>query len=145
MATPSMIRGLVAGPVGTDIPDKLLFGCSAPMQQVRARLDRAAETGVPILIVGESGTGKEVIAGYIHSRSLCSAGPFVRINCPVIPGALLESELFGYEKGAFTGAAIAKAGLVESASGGTLFLDSIAELELSLQSKFLQFLQDGHF
>jgi two-component system response regulator AtoC len=115
------------------------------MQRVRARLDQVAKTVVPLLIVGESGTGKEVIAHYVHSHSPRRTGPFVRINCPGIPGALLESELFGYEKGAFTGAAISKIGLVQFASGGTLFLDSIAELEFSLQAKFLEFLQDYRF
>ncbi len=130
---------------GREIPDAILFGRSLPMHQVRARLDRVTPTAIPVLIVGESGTGKEVIARYIHARSLCSAGPFVRINCPGIPGALLESELFGFEKGSFTGATITKIGLVEAASGATLFLDNIAELELVLQSKLLQFLQDGRF
>ena len=130
---------------GTGIPEQILFGRCAVMQAVRAKLERVAQTNVPVLIVGESGTGKEVIARYIHSRSLWLSGPFVSINCPGIPGALLESELFGYEKGAFTGASVAKMGLVESASDGTLFLDGIGELEFSLQSKFLQFLQDGQF
>jgi two-component system response regulator AtoC len=130
---------------GTGIPEQILFGRCEAMQAVRAKLERVAQTNVPVLIVGESGTGKEVIARYIHCRSLWRSGPFVRINCPGIPGSLLESELFGYEKGAFTGASVAKAGLVESASDGTLFLDGIGELEFSLQSKLLQFLQDGQF
>jgi two-component system response regulator AtoC len=130
---------------GTAIPEQLLFGRCEVMQAVRAKLEKVAQTNVPVLVVGESGTGKEVIARHIHSRSLWRDGPFVPINCPGIPGTLLESELFGYEKGAFTGASAAKMGLVESASDGTLFLDGIGELELSLQSKLLQFLQDGQF
>ena len=130
---------------GPGIPEQILFGRCEVMQAVRARLERVAQTKVPVLIIGESGTGKEVIARYLHSRSRVRGGPFVRINCPGIPGTLLESELFGYEKGAFTGASVAKMGLVESASDGTLFLDGIGELEFSLQSKFLQFLQDGQF
>jgi two-component system response regulator AtoC len=115
------------------------------MQAVRKRIERVAQTNVPVLIVGESGTGKEVIARHIHVLSQSHNGPFLRINCPAIPGGLIESELFGYDQGAFTGASSSRAGLVECASGGTLFLDSIDELDLSLQSKLLQFLQDGEF
>jgi two-component system, NtrC family, response regulator AtoC len=128
-----------------DIPEQILFGRSAAMGEVRARVQKVASTKVPVLIVGESGTGKELIARYIHSRSDCSDGPFVRINCHGIPGALLESELFGHEKDLFTGETVAKAGLVESASGGTLFINGIGEMEFSLQSKLLQFLQDREF
>ena len=134
-----------AGSEGPRIPEQILFGRCEVMQAVRAKLEKVAQTNVPILIIGESGTGKEVIARHIHSRSLWRSGPFVPINCPGIPGTLMESELFGYEKVAFTGASVAKIGLVESASDGTLFLDGIGELEFSLQSKFLQFLQDGQF
>jgi two-component system response regulator AtoC len=127
-----------------DIPEQILFGRSAAMGEVRARVQKVASTKVPVLIVGESGTGKELIARYIHSRSDCSDGPFVRINCLGIRGAVLESELFGYEKDLFTGETVAKVGLVvESASGGTLFIDGIGETEVSLQSKLLQLLQDG--
>lgn len=141
-------REKTAAPPGgmeTGIPPRILFGGSEAMQAVRKKIERVAHTSVPVLIVGESGTGKEVIARHIHSRSQSRTGPFVRINCPAIPGSLLESELFGHEQGAFTGASASRAGLVESASGGTLFLDSIDELDLSLQSKLLQFLQDGEF
>jgi two-component system, NtrC family, response regulator AtoC len=127
------------------IPESLIFGRSETMHSIRERLGKVARTNIPVLIVGECGTGKEVLAHYVHARSPVAAGPFVRINCPGLPGALLESELFGYEEGAFTGATTAKAGLVEAASGGTLFLDGIGELELSLQSKLLQFLQDRQF
>ncbi len=127
------------------IPERILFGRGEAMQAVRNKLEKVACTNVPVLIVGESGTGKEVIARHIHAYSPWHDGPFVRINCPAIPGTLLESEMFGYEKGAFTGASTSKAGLVDSASGGTLFLDGIGELEFSLQSKLLQLLQDGQF
>jgi two-component system, NtrC family, response regulator AtoC len=144
--TAATARAQIAdSPIVAGVPEHILFGHGAPMRAVRATVDKVASTNVPVLIVGESGTGKEVVARFIHSRSLLSAGPFVRINCPGIPGSLLESELFGYEKGAFTGATISKAGLVEAATEGTLFLDGIGELELSLQSKFLQFLQDSQF
>jgi two-component system response regulator AtoC len=96
-------------------------------------------------LLGESGTGKEVLARFIHSRSPWTNGPFIKVNCPAIPGTLLESELFGYAKGAFTGANNAKPGRMELAQGGSLFLDEIAELDASLQAKLLHVLQDGHF
>jgi two-component system, NtrC family, response regulator AtoC len=115
------------------------------MQAVRARVERAAGLNVPILILGESGTGKEVLAHFIHSHSPWRNGPFIKVNCPAIPGTLLESELFGYAKGAFTGANNPKPGRMELAQGGSLFLDEIAELDASLQAKLLHVLQDGHF
>ena len=126
-------------------PDHIYFGPSQAMQSVRQRVERAAALNVPILILGESGTGKEVLARFIHNRSPWAGGPFVKVNCPAIPGTLLESELFGFEKGAFTGATAAKPGRIEMAEGGTLFLDEIAELDASLQAKLLHVLQDGHF
>jgi two-component system, NtrC family, response regulator AtoC len=126
-------------------PDHIYFGPSETMQSVRQRVERAAALNVPILILGESGTGKEVLARFVHNRSPWSSGPFVKVNCPAIPGTLLESELFGFEKGAFTGAHAAKPGRIEMAEGGTLFLDEIAELDASLQAKLLHVLQDGHF
>lgn len=131
--------------VDTSVPGNILFGSTAAMREVRGKLDILSQTGVPVLITGESGTGKELIARYVHSKSNRHGGAFVRINCPAIPGSLVESELFGYEQGAFTGAAASKAGLVETAAGGTLFFDGIGELEISLQSKLLQLLQDGEF
>jgi len=115
------------------------------MQAVRQRVERAAGLNVPILVLGESGTGKEVLARFIHERSPWNQGPFVKVNCPAIPGTLIESELFGFQKGAFTGAHAAKPGRIEMAQGGTLFLDEIAELDSSLQAKLLHVLQDGHF
>ena len=126
-------------------PDDIYFGPSAAMQSVRQRVDRAAALNVPILILGESGTGKEVLAHFVHNHSPWSNGPFVKVNCPAIPGALLESELFGFEKGAFTGATAAKPGRMELAQGGSLFMDEIAELDAGLQAKLLHVLQDGHF
>ncbi|MGH9692031.1 MAG: sigma-54 interaction domain-containing protein [Candidatus Acidiferrales bacterium] len=126
-------------------PDHIYFGPSTAMQAVRQRVERAASLNVPVLILGESGTGKEVLAHFVHNRSPWSEGPFVKVNCPAIPGTLLESELFGFEKGAFTGAHAAKPGRMELAHGGTLFMDEIAELDASLQAKLLHVLQDGHF
>jgi len=108
-------------------------------------MDKVAAANVPVLIQGESGTGKDIIARMIHVRSPWKIGPYVKVNCPAIPGTLLESELFGYEKGAFTGAYGSKPGRVELAHRGTLFLDEISELDLALQSKLLQLLQDGQF
>jgi two-component system, NtrC family, response regulator AtoC len=126
-------------------PDHIFFGPSEAMQLVRQRVDRAAGLNVPILILGESGTGKEVLAHVIHNRSPWRDGPFVKVNCPAIPGPLLESELFGFQKGAFTGANAAKPGRMEMAQGGTLFMDEIGELDSSLQAKLLHVLQDGNF
>jgi two-component system response regulator AtoC len=129
-----------------DLPsEKTIFGRSAAMQVIRHKIDSVAPTSVPVLIQGDSGTGKGVLARYIHSRSATPGGPFVKVNCAAIPGTLLESELFGYEKGAFTGAYSAKPGRAELAAGGTLFLDGIDEIDLGLQAKLLQLLQDGQF
>ena len=123
----------------------MIFGRSEAMQSLRDRMDKVASANVPVLIQGESGTGKDIIARMIHGLSPWRTGPFVKVNCPAIPGTLLESELFGYEKGAFTGAYGSKPGRVELAHRGTLFLDEISELDLGLQSKLLQLLQDGQF
>src|SRR6266849_2402512 len=127
------------------LPDALVFGQSEVMRAVRQKVEKVAGANVPVLIQGESGTGKEVIARLIHARSPWGSGPFVKVNCPAIPGTLVESELFGYQKGAFTGANGTKPGRVEMAQHGTLFLDEIAELEMGLQAKLLQLLQDGQF
>jgi two-component system, NtrC family, response regulator AtoC len=126
-------------------PESVYFGPSAAMQLVRQRVMRAASLNVPILILGESGTGKEVLARFIHEWSPWRGGPFVKVNCPAIPGTLLESELFGFQKGSFTGANSTKPGRMELAQGGTLFMDEIAELDGGLQAKLLHVLQDGHF
>jgi two-component system, NtrC family, response regulator AtoC len=126
-------------------PDEVLFGASPSMNEVRLQVERIARAHIPVLLTGEGGTGKEAIARWIHANSDCSTGKFVKVNCAAIPGTLLESELFGYERGAFTGATASKPGRVELAHRGTLFLDEIAELDLGLQSKLLHFLQDGTF
>jgi two-component system response regulator AtoC len=137
--------GSLAQSLGEIPPENIVFGHSEPMQAVRSQLSKVAAANVPVLIHGESGTGKDIIARLIHGLSPWKNGPLVKVNCPAIPGTLLESELFGYEKGAFTGAFGAKPGRVEMAHRGTLFLDEISELDLSLQSKLLQLLQDGQF
>src|ERR1700722_9673023 len=126
-------------------PANLIFGRTAAMQATRQKIDKVASSGVPILIQGNNGTGKGLLASFIHQLSPKPNAPFVKVNCAAIPGALLESELFGYEKGSFTGAHSAKAGRVEMADGGTLFLDGIDEMDTSLQAKLLQLLQDGQF
>src|ERR1017187_3021367 len=115
------------------------------MAAVREKLERVAKTTVPVLLQGESGTGKEIFAKLLHANSNRSKGAWVKVACPAIPHTLIESELFGYEKGAFTGAYATKRGRVELAHMGTLFLDEIGDLDLSVQSKLLQMLQDGSF
>jgi transcriptional regulator with PAS, ATPase and Fis domain len=117
-------------------------GSSKGMLDVFSMIRKVAPTEVPILIIGESGTGKELTAMAIHERSLRRNKPFVPINCAAIPENLLEAELFGYEKGAFTGAYTSKMGKFEYANGGTIFLDEIGELPLNLQAKLLRFLED---
>lgn len=126
-------------------PMDILFGKTAAMQAVRNKIERVAETDVPVLIQGESGTGKEICIQLLHSLSLRSRGSLVKVSCPAIPHSLLETELFGYEKGAFTGATTTKLGRVEQAHNGTLFLDEVGSLDLNVQSKLLQVLQDGTF
>src|SRR5438105_6679286 len=144
MTTTGPVSSLVQA-LGEIPPQPVVFGCSEAMRTVRERLDKVAGANVPVLIHGESGTGKDIIARLVHGLSPWKSGPFVKVNCPAIPGTLLESELFGYEKGAFTGAYGTKPGRVEMAHRGTLFLDEISELDMPLQSKLLQLLQDGQF
>src|SRR5499425_1471634 len=127
------------------LPDEVLFGRASSMLEIRIRAEKICRTNVPVMLSGEGGTGKEALARWIHAKSEYAHGEFVKVNCAAIPGTLLESELFGYEKGAFTGALQSKPGRVELAHRGTLFLDEISELDLSLQSKLLQLLQDGQF
>jgi two-component system NtrC family response regulator len=122
-----------------------MLGVSPPMQIVFEFVRKVAPTSAPVLILGESGTGKEMVARALHHRSPQRNGPFVAINCNAIPENLLESELFGHEKGAFTGAHTQRRGHIESAAGGTLFLDEIGELPASLQVKLLRYLQEKTF
>jgi two-component system NtrC family response regulator len=127
--------------LGTDGFEGML-GTSPEMQSVFNSIRKVATTDAPVLLLGESGTGKEMVALAIHRRSARKDGPFVAINCSAIPETLLESELFGHEKGSFTGAHIQRKGRIETAAGGTLFLDEIGELPASLQVKLLRFLQE---
>ena len=126
-------------------PTEVIFGRTPLMAIVREKLERVAETTVPVLLQGESGTGKEIFAKLLHSCSNRSKNALVKVACPAIPHTLIESELFGYEKGAFTGAYATKRGRVELAHMGTLFLDEIGDLDQSVQAKLLQLLQDGSF
>ena len=119
-----------------------MLGTNPRIQAVFDSIQKVATTNAPVLILGESGTGKEMVAKAIHQRSNNKNGPFVAINCSAIPETLLESELFGHEKGAFTGAHVQRKGRIEMASGGTLFLDEIGEIPLPLQVKLLRFLQE---
>jgi DNA-binding NtrC family response regulator len=122
-----------------------IVGESLKLRELRQLISTVAPTDARVLILGESGTGKELVAGALHSRSHRSAATYVRINCAAIPETLLESELFGHEKGAFTGAIKQKPGRVEEADGGTIFLDEIADMSRPLQAKLLRFLEDGTF
>ena len=115
------------------------------MQELRRLIQTVAVSNATVLILGESGTGKELIAGALHSLSQRRQANYVRINCAAIPETLLESELFGHEKGAFTGALKQKLGRVEEADGGTIFLDEIGDMSRPLQAKLLRFLEDGTF
>jgi len=119
-----------------------MLGNSSSMQAVFESIRKVATTDAPVLLLGESGTGKEMVAQAIHQRSARKGGPFAAINCSAIPETLLESELFGHEKGAFTGAHVQRKGRIENANGGTLFLDEIGEIPLPLQVKLLRFLQE---
>jgi two-component system response regulator AtoC len=122
-----------------------LLGTSEKMREVHDLIRRVADTDVTVLVRGESGTGKELVARAIHTASPRRQRPFVKVNCAALPTELLESELFGFERGAFTGAIQQKPGKFEFANHGTMFLDEISEMQLPLQSKLLQVLQDGEF
>jgi two-component system NtrC family response regulator len=136
-------RAIQAGALPNTFEDML--GASPQMQTVFAFVRKAATTSAPVLILGENGTGKEMVARALHRRSRQRSGPFVAINCNAIPESLLESELFGHEKGSFTGAHASRKGLIETAAGGTVFLDEIGELPAALQVKLLRFLQEKTF
>ena len=123
----------------------LLYGSSPGMQQVYSLIERVAQTEATVLIVGESGSGKELVANTIHRMSARAKQPFVAVNCGAIPATLIEAELFGYEKGAFTGAAKTHRGYLERASGGTLFLDEISEMPPEMQVRLLRVLETGTF
>jgi two-component system, NtrC family, response regulator AtoC len=123
----------------------MLFGTSPKMEDVKNTIEQVAETNVTVLIRGESGTGKEVVARMVFSHSQRHEKPFIKVNCAAIPHELLESELFGYEPGAFTGANRQKLGKFDLATGGTIFLDEISEMHPALQAKLLHVLQDGEF
>jgi len=122
-----------------------LLGGTPIMADLRRQIAKVAPTRSRVLITGDSGTGKELIARAIHRNSSVSAGPFVKVNCAAIPPELIESELFGHERGAFTGAVAKKRGLFEVADGGTIFLDEIGDMALSAQAKVLRVLQTGEF
>jgi len=126
-------------------PVEVFFGRSIKMAAAHEKLQRVAGTDVPVLIQGESGTGKEILAKMLHAFSRRSNFPWIKVTCPAIPLPLIESELFGYEKGAFTGAHATKRGRVELAHEGTLFLDEVGSLDVTVQAKLLQLLQDGNF
>jgi two-component system, NtrC family, response regulator AtoC len=126
-------------------PTSVIFGQSSLMAIAREKLERVADTNIPVLLQGECGTGKDIFAKLLHARSSRSRCAWVKVTCPAIPQTLIESELFGYEKGAFTGAYVTKRGRLELAHLGTLFLDEVGCLELSAQAKLLQVLQDGSF
>jgi len=135
---------MVTGPVASPDPLATLVGESAAMTALKAAVRKMAPHKATVLVLGESGTGKEVVARALHALSPRAGAPFVAVNCGAIPAGLIESELFGHRKGAFTDAVRDRAGLVEEAAGGTLFLDEIGELPAPSQVKLLRVLQDGH-
>ena len=141
----SLVRAAESAEIRDLPPAEIIFGQSPQMALAREKLERVAETTVPVLLQGESGTGKEIFAKLLHAQSDRARAAWVKVACPAIPHSLIESELFGYEKGAFTGAYATKRGRVEQAHLGTLFLDEVGDLEISVQAKLLQMLQDGSF
>ena len=122
-----------------------MIGTSAPFQRTLEQATLASRADVRVLLIGESGTGKELLAAHIHENSPFAAGPFIKVNCAAIPNELMESELFGHEKGAFTGASSLRRGKFELADGGTLFLDEVGDLPQAAQAKLLRVLQEGEF
>ena len=124
-------------------PTNGIIGSCAPMQDLFKKIGKVSPTDATVLILGESGTGKELVARALHDQSLRHDAPMISVNCAAIPETLIESELFGHEKGAFTGATSVRQGLVEAADGGTLFLDEIGELPLEAQARLLRVLQES--
>ena len=122
-----------------------MVGRSSAIETVRDLIVKVAPTDATVLISGESGSSKELVAQGIHARSLRNSGPFLGINCGALPPTLIESELFGFERGSFTGAARSHAGMVERASGGTLFLDEVTEMSADMQTRLLRFLETQRF
>lgn len=120
-----------------------MIGESAPIQKIKETIEKVAPTEARILITGENGVGKELVARWIHEKSNRASGPLVEVNCAAIPGELIESELFGHEKGSFTSAIKQRIGKFEQANGGTLFLDEIGDMSLNAQAKVLRALQEG--
>ena len=127
---------------GMTVESRRIMGQSRPMERVRSLIEQAGPSEATVLITGESGTGKELVAAALHAASQRSKGPLIKVNCAALPADLLESELFGYVKGAFTGAVKDKPGRFQLASGGTLFLDEMGELPMNLQAKLLRALQE---
>jgi DNA-binding NtrC family response regulator len=128
----------------TDMSD-CMVGRSSAIRAVRELVEKVAPTDATVLITGESGSGKELVAQAIHARSGRGAGPFLGVNCGALPPTLIESELFGFERGSFTGASRTHTGLVERASGGTLFLDEVTEMSADMQTRLLRFLETQRF
>jgi DNA-binding NtrC family response regulator len=142
-ANPAPGAASVAGEAAPPAPPVFMVGNSPAMLEVFDQVRRFATCDVPVLITGESGTGKELVARAIHERSARAGGPYVALNCAAVPATLIASELFGYEKGAFTGATQRKHGHIEHAHRGTLFLDEIGDMPIDLQGLLLRFLQEG--
>ncbi len=134
---PDLLHSTSAEQNGTDT----IVGCSAALERVRAWIARVAPTRLPVLITGETGTGKELVAAAIHRASRRASDRFVCLNCAALPDSLIESELFGYERGAFTGAYESRTGLLRSCDGGTLFLDEVGDLSLQAQAKLLRVIE----
>lgn len=144
LQTETVVPGMIEKP-RPRTPRHVLIGDSPCMRRTRSQIARMAESNAPVCILGETGSGKEVVAHAIHRAGCGASTPFVAVNCGAIPPSMIESELFGYEKGAFTGAVRDHRGFFEQASGGTLFLDEIGELPLELQTRFLRVLETGTF
>jgi two-component system, NtrC family, response regulator AtoC len=132
-------------PMEPATPDPLFFGFSPVMRELQTMVKLVARSETPVLIQGETGSGKEMLARHVHANSLRADKPFIKLNCAALPSELVESELFGYERGAFTGAFQRKPGMFELADGGTLLLDEIGDMDFKLQAKLLQVLQDHEF